>query len=103
MRERRKMIRTLIGSFVLKKIRVERSHLWLMGICVIAGLLYLRFGRYYYVGKYNDDAGYILAAQGLLHGIYHTHWALTPGPIKRFWPGYPLFLSPFVGALAPHW
>ena len=55
-----------------------------------------------YVGLYNDDAYYILASQSLWKGPYVTQWTPTPEAIKR-WPGFPLFLAPFVKIVAPHW
>ena len=55
-----------------------------------------------FVGWLNDDACYILHALGLAKG---TYWNLSsPQPtIDQFWPGYPIFLTPLVALLKPHW
>jgi len=68
-----------------------------------AGLLYVFYAHAYYVGYFIDDAAYINGARSLLHGRYVELATPDHGPIQYFLPGFPLFLTPFVALVAPHW
>jgi len=55
------------------------------------------------VGYFNDDARYINAARSLARGSYvDLELPAHPPDIDRL-PGYPIFLTPFIKVVSPHW
>ncbi|MCX5794118.1 MAG: hypothetical protein NTY77_01310 [Elusimicrobia bacterium] len=72
-------------------------------ILLLAALFYAtQLGRSY-VGVLIDDASYIAGARSLLQGRYVDLTRPDTPPLIHFLPGFPLFLSPWVGCVAPHW
>ena len=63
---------------------------------IALSVVYIHWPDRMYVGGYNDDATYIVTAQSLWHGSYHDPSYVAPRWFDRFWPGFPLFLMPFV-------
>lgn len=57
----------------------------------------------YYVGFFNDDAAFVLLAQGLLDHLRALSPAGFGSAFSHFLPGYPVFLAPFAAAFGPHW
>lgn len=56
-----------------------------------------------YLGYFNDDALYVVAAQSVLQGRYiRLYHPLLP-PMNHPLPGYPVFLAPFLWIAQPHW
>src|SRR6185437_2162003 len=56
-----------------------------------------------YVGFYQDDADYVLAALSLLRGRYVQLRLPGMPALNNHWPGFPLFLVPWVKMVEPHW
>ncbi|MFA5162308.1 MAG: hypothetical protein WC421_08680 [Elusimicrobiales bacterium] len=49
-----------------------------------------------FVGMFNDDARYVLAAKSLLAGHYSSDFIPISHPIDNVLPGYPLAMAPFL-------
>ncbi len=80
-----------------------RPALGLLLGCGLFVFLAARHGGARFVGYYNDDAYNIMAAKALTEGHYRALNDPARGPIRSLLPGYPLFLAPFVTAVAPRW
>src|SRR5687767_7818683 len=95
----RKMFRTAAASHRIFPVRL----IWI-SLVLIIGWAYIEvFSKYVFLGYFNDDADYVLAALSLGQGRFDTLWHPDQIPMSHFWPGYPLFLLPFVHSISPHW
>ena len=74
----------------------------LFGVLALAAALYLAYLPRFYVGFFNDDARFILAAQSLLQGGYRRLAAPEHPPLNLIFPGYPFLLTLFVKLTEPH-
>jgi hypothetical protein len=76
--------------------KVNPARLWIF-VVIFSALTYLALLPYYYVGFFNDDATYLLAARSLLQGRYIRLFDPQLSLLTQFPPGYPLFLTLFAG------
>jgi hypothetical protein len=74
-----------------------------IAILACAALFYGLLIPQVYVGYFNDDALYTVAAKSLLQGHYVRLYHPLLQPFNHPLPGYPAFLAPFVAILQPHW
>jgi hypothetical protein len=83
--------------------RDRRDARALAAVLGCAGLLYFFLWARRTVGMWNDDALYLLCAKSLLQGRYAA--LEIPGePLLTLpFPGFALFLAPFVALFEPHW
>lgn len=97
----KKIIRTKPSEVGWRGYAPDRAFLPALLVAAAAGAALLQ--SRYYVGFFNDDASFVLLAQGLLDHLWSLSGAGFKEAFSLFLPGYPLFLAPFVAALGPHW
>ena len=82
---------------------LKNERVLLAGLLAAAGALYLGTFHWFYVGFFNDDAGFVLSARALWQGRYVLLQIPGQPPMSHFQPGYPLFLMPFLKFAGPRW
>lgn len=63
---------------------------------------YFGFSRYW-IGSYEDDAGYVLGGLSIAQGTLNELSFPVAVPWTTYFPGLPLLLAPFVRLVDPHW
>jgi len=66
-------------------------------------LLYALYLPRIYLGRFNDDALYIVGALSLWQGHFSDISNPFSPPMNKFGIGFPLLIAPFAKIVAPHW
>ena len=74
---------------------------WLPLVAAAAGAVL--FHNRSYVGFVHDDASFVLLAQKIFAALSGKPVPGLAASFSHFLPGYPVFLTPFVALLEPHW